>query len=112
MEGVGPEMAMSEGSAIWDQKSQDFQGPPLPMAHVMNLPASKSLSQAPNKETGTLVILCTRPPPPMPLPTLVVEACITVTIYVHESQDPPLPMGTGIVVDWGGGGGRVPQPTG
>ncbi len=29
---LGPEMAMSEASAIWAQKSLDFQGPPLPMA--------------------------------------------------------------------------------
>jgi hypothetical protein len=29
---LGLEMAMSEPSAMWAQKSQDFQGPPLPMA--------------------------------------------------------------------------------
>ncbi len=28
-------------SAIWAQKSRDFQGPPLPMAQVMNLPPIK-----------------------------------------------------------------------
>ncbi len=38
-------MATSEVSTIWDQKSRDFQGPhPLPMARVMDLPTSKSLS--------------------------------------------------------------------
>ncbi len=38
----GPEMAMSEASTIWAQKSRDFQGPPLPMAWVMDFPASQS----------------------------------------------------------------------
>ncbi len=33
---LGPEMAMSKASAIWDQKSLDFQGPSLPMALVMD----------------------------------------------------------------------------
>jgi hypothetical protein len=41
---LGPEMATSEGSAMWAQKSRDFHGPPLPMARVMDLPPSKSLS--------------------------------------------------------------------
>ncbi len=41
---VGPKIATSKASAIWAQKSQRFQGPPLPMARVMNLPTSKSLS--------------------------------------------------------------------
>jgi hypothetical protein len=39
----GPEMATSEASAIWTQKSRDFQGPPLSMPQVMDLPASKPL---------------------------------------------------------------------
>jgi hypothetical protein len=42
LEGVGPEnrdflcleMAMSETSDIWVQKSRDFQGPPLPVAFL------------------------------------------------------------------------------
>jgi hypothetical protein len=38
-----PEMAMSEASTILVQKSQDFQGPTLPMAQVMDFPRSKSL---------------------------------------------------------------------
>jgi hypothetical protein len=37
----GPEMATSEASAIWAQKSRDFQGQTLPMASVMDFPASK-----------------------------------------------------------------------
>jgi hypothetical protein len=41
---LGPEMATSEASAIWAQKSRDFQGPPLPMARIMDLPPSESLS--------------------------------------------------------------------
>jgi hypothetical protein len=41
---LDPEMATSEASAIWAQKSPDFQGPPLPMAWVMDLPPSESLS--------------------------------------------------------------------
>jgi hypothetical protein len=41
---LGPEMAMSEASVIWAQKSGDFKGPPFLMAWVMDLPASKSLS--------------------------------------------------------------------
>ncbi len=39
----GPEMARSKAS-VWVQRSQYFQSPPLPMAQVMDLPASKSLS--------------------------------------------------------------------
>jgi hypothetical protein len=42
--GVGPKIATSKTSAIWAQKSQDFQAPPLPMAQVMDLLTSKSLS--------------------------------------------------------------------
>ncbi len=38
-----PEMATRETSAIWAQKSRDFQGPPLPIVRVMDFPASKSL---------------------------------------------------------------------
>jgi hypothetical protein len=37
---LGPDMATSEASAIWAQKSRDFQGPPLPMALVMDLSPS------------------------------------------------------------------------
>jgi hypothetical protein len=33
---MGPEMATSEASAIWAQKSLDLQGPTLPMVLVMN----------------------------------------------------------------------------
>ncbi len=36
--------ATSISRAIWAQKSQDFQGPPLLMARVMDLPATKSCS--------------------------------------------------------------------
>jgi hypothetical protein len=36
-------MATSKASAIWAKK-KDFQDPPLPMAQVMDCPASKSLS--------------------------------------------------------------------
>ncbi len=47
-EGMGPEnrdffgleMATSKVSAIWAQKSRDFQSPHLPMALVMDLPPS------------------------------------------------------------------------
>ncbi len=35
---LGPEMAKSEATAIWAQKSRDFQGPPLPMARVKDCP--------------------------------------------------------------------------
>ncbi len=41
---LGPEMEMSNGSAIWAQKSHDIQSLPLSMAWVMDLPPSKSLS--------------------------------------------------------------------
>jgi hypothetical protein len=42
LEGVGPEMATTEASVIWAQKSQDFQGhPPLPSTRVMDLPPIK-----------------------------------------------------------------------
>jgi hypothetical protein len=34
---LGTEMATSEASAIWAQKSQDFHGPPFPMAQVVDL---------------------------------------------------------------------------
>ena len=53
---LGPEMAPREASAIWAQKSRDFQGQALPMPRGMDLPASKPLTI----KTGTLVILCTR----------------------------------------------------
>jgi hypothetical protein len=56
---MGPEMATSEASAIWAQKSGDFQGSPLPMARVMDLPSSNSLRPS-SKKTDALVILCTR----------------------------------------------------
>jgi hypothetical protein len=39
-----PEMAWSKTSAIWVQRSQYFQSPPLPIAQVIGSPASKSLS--------------------------------------------------------------------
>ncbi len=36
---LGPELARSEASFVWVQKSRDFfQSPPLPMARVMDLP--------------------------------------------------------------------------
>ncbi len=46
LEGVGPEkrdfldleMTTSEASAIWVQKAEIFQGPPLPIVRVMDLP--------------------------------------------------------------------------
>jgi hypothetical protein len=38
----GCDIAMSTASAIWALKNLDFQGPPLPMARVMDLPPSKS----------------------------------------------------------------------
>ncbi len=41
---LDPEMATGKASAIWAQKSRDFQGPPLPLAQVMDLPPSKPLS--------------------------------------------------------------------
>jgi hypothetical protein len=44
LEGVGPEIATSEANAIWVQKSRYFQGPPLPIARVKYLLASKSFS--------------------------------------------------------------------
>jgi hypothetical protein len=37
-------MATSEASAIRATRSLDFQGSPLPMARVIDLPPSKSLS--------------------------------------------------------------------
>jgi hypothetical protein len=40
---LGSEMATSEASAIGAQKSPDFQGPPVPIPQVMDLPASKPL---------------------------------------------------------------------
>ncbi len=40
---LGSEMASSAVSAIFAQKSQDFQGPPLPMARLTDLPPSKSV---------------------------------------------------------------------
>jgi hypothetical protein len=57
---LGPEMVMREASAIWAQKSRDFQDPPLPMAWVMDFPASKSKipSAIYCKKTSTLVIFC------------------------------------------------------
>ncbi len=56
----GPWNGTSEASAIWAQKSLDFQGPPLPMPRVMMLHPSKPLSISAIKTTGTLVVLCTR----------------------------------------------------
>ncbi len=57
---LGPEMATSEVLvAFRPKKSRDFQGPPLPMARVMDLPQSQSLSPSATLITGTLVILCT-----------------------------------------------------
>jgi hypothetical protein len=41
---LGSEIATSTASAIWALKNLDFQGPPLPMARVMDSPPSKSLS--------------------------------------------------------------------
>jgi hypothetical protein len=68
LEGVGPENRdffwalkwHERASAIWTQKSRDFQGPPLPMPQVMMLHSSKPLSISAIKTTGTLVVLCTR----------------------------------------------------
>ncbi len=40
----GPEMAISETSVIWPKKVKIFRAPPFPMALVMDLTASKSLS--------------------------------------------------------------------
>jgi hypothetical protein len=37
---LGPEMATSEASAIWVQKSRVSRAQPLPLAQVMDLPAS------------------------------------------------------------------------
>ncbi len=53
--------ARSIAMATWAQKSRDFQGPPLPMARVMDLSTSKSLSPSARhmKKKGTLIILCT-----------------------------------------------------
>jgi hypothetical protein len=59
LEGVG-QRGEGEGSAIWAQKSRDFQGPPLPMPRVMMLHSTKPLSTSAIKTTGTLVVLCTR----------------------------------------------------
>ncbi len=42
------------------QKSLNFQGPPLPMPHVMMLHPSKPLSTSAIKTTGTLVVLSSR----------------------------------------------------
>jgi hypothetical protein len=33
---MGPDIATSDASAIWAQKSLDFQGPTLPMVLVMD----------------------------------------------------------------------------
>jgi hypothetical protein len=46
---MGPEMATSEASAIWAKKSQDFQGPPLPLGRVMD-------------KTCTLIVLISTAP--------------------------------------------------
>ncbi len=40
------------------QKSLDFQGPPLPLALVMDLPASKSLRSAPCKQQVHYYLIC------------------------------------------------------
>ncbi len=58
LEGVG-QQGEGEASAIWAQKSWDFQGPPLPMPQVMILQPSKPLSTSAIKTTGTLVVLGT-----------------------------------------------------
>ncbi len=41
---LGPEMAKSLASAIWAPKKWDFQGPPLPVGWILDLPPSKSLN--------------------------------------------------------------------
>jgi hypothetical protein len=56
---LGPKMAISKASAICSPKSQDFQGPPLPMALVMDLPLSKFIKSKCHIKTGTLIFLCT-----------------------------------------------------
>jgi hypothetical protein len=44
----GPEMATSETSAIWAHKSRDFQGPPRPIARVIDLTHFKIIMSKPH----------------------------------------------------------------
>ncbi len=53
-------MAMREESSIWAQNSRDFfQGPPLPMALVMDVACIKTIKSKSHIKKSTLVILCT-----------------------------------------------------
>jgi hypothetical protein len=38
---MSPEMGTSNVGDIWGPKNPDFQGPPFPMAQVMDFPPSK-----------------------------------------------------------------------
>ncbi len=56
---LGPLIATSEESAISAQKCGDFQGQPLPLALVMDLPPSRG-----GGELYYVSLLCTAYPPP------------------------------------------------
>ncbi len=96
----GPWNGTSEASAIWAQKSRDFQGPPLPMPRVMMLhPCTSTI-----KTIGTLVVLCTR----VLLCSVVV--CCCVLLFVRGVGRSPCRC-----VVWGGiqgvGGGWQASPS-
>jgi hypothetical protein len=122
LEGVGPENrdffgpwnGTSKASAIWAQKSQDFQGPPLPMPQIMMLHPSKPLSISAIKTTGTLVVLCTRVMlcsvvvckrggrPPC---SCVVWGGIQGVVAGWQGSPPPLTIEVSMDACWWGGGG-------
>ncbi len=54
---LGPKMAMSESSAIWTLKSQDFQGPPLSMALQMYFPTPRIRKISKRKDTIFLMYI-------------------------------------------------------
>ncbi len=60
LEGVGPEILDFFGPWNGNEQSECHKGPkksPIPMAQVMDLPPSKSLSPAPHKKTSLLHVL-------------------------------------------------------
>ncbi len=92
----GPWNGTSEASAIWAQKSWDFQGPPLPMPRVMMLHPSKPLRTAPKNNWyinsyytmtsscpfSPLCIPSNTPPPPNP-PTFMYCTSTSIASSVH-----------------------------
>ncbi len=88
-------MALALRVAIQGQKSLDVQGPPLPVAIVMDLSASKSLCPA---KAGTWDILCKR-----------IHAISGPTSLDFQGPPPSNGLCNEIVPIKGGGGTRGPE---